>query len=96
MNYLKAYTTYTFGTPAGRDDGYPYTAYQVFEDMESLVKEHEKRENERYFLIEEVNTVAFLEKIKAIQKVLKEKEEEVIRAKKMAELEKLKKELNME
>lgn len=49
MRYLKTYTSYTSGSYAGRDDGYPTTSYQTFGSFDELAKSYGKKPNEKYF-----------------------------------------------
>jgi hypothetical protein len=96
MKYLKTYTTYTTGTLGGRDDGYPYTAKQTFDNMEELAKAHGTKRDEKYFIIKEVEQEAFLEEIYKIKEEIAKKKEEEERERKMKQLRQLQKELGIE
>lgn len=91
--YLKSYSSITSGTMAGRDDGYAYTAYQVFDDIESVAKSHGKNKEEQYFEIHAVNQDEFQKEIQLAKERIESRKKEAERAKKMKELQKLKDEL---
>ncbi|PLS19533.1 hypothetical protein CVD28_03705 [Bacillus sp. M6-12] len=94
--YLKSYTAITSGTMAGRDDGYPYTAYQVYNDIEEVAKFHGTRRDEQYFEIHAVNEEEFQKEIQLAKERIEAKKQEEERAKKQKQLEKLKAELGEE
>lgn len=91
--YLKSYTAITSGTMAGRDDGYPYTVYQVYNDIEEVAKYHGTKREEQYFEIHAVNEEEFAKEIKQAKERIEEKKKEKERAKKLKQLEQLKAEL---
>jgi hypothetical protein len=94
--FLKTYTAITTGSMAGRDDGYPYTALQLLNDMDSVAKSHGTEKDERYYEVHAVNEVEFEKELQLTKERIKEVEKEKERAKKQAQLEKLKKELGEE
>jgi hypothetical protein len=91
--YLKSFTAITSGTMAGRDDGYPYTDYHVYNSIEDVAKYHGTRRDEQYFEIHAVNEEEFEKEIQLTKERIQEKKNEEERAKKVKQLEELKVEL---
>lgn len=93
QKYLKSYTAITSGTMAGRDDGYPYTAHQVYNNIEEVAKYHGTKRDEQYFEIHAVNEEAFQKEVQLAKERIETKKKEEERDKKLKELAKLKAEL---
>lgn len=65
--YLKSYTAITRGTMAGRDDGYPYTEYHVYNSIEDVAKYYDTQPDEQYYEIHAVNKDDFKQKIQEVK-----------------------------
>lgn len=94
--YLKSFTAITSGTMAGREDGYPYTDYHVYNNIEEVAKYHGTRRDEKYYEIHAVNEEEFQKEIQQAKEQIEAKKQAEERAKKMKELKKLKEELGEE
>lgn len=94
--YLKSFTAITSGTMAGRDDGYPYTDYQVYNSIEEVAKYHGKKRDEKYYEIDAVNEEEFHKEIEKTKEKIEKKKQEAEREAKMKEFERLKQELGEE
>lgn len=94
--YLKSYTAITTGSMAGRDDGYPYTAYQVLDSIEDVARYHGKRSDEQYFEIHAVDETEFLKAIEKAKDEINEKNRMAERERKQQEILRLQEELREE
>lgn len=94
--YLKAYTAITTGSMAGRDDGYPYTAYSVYDNIKELAKFHGQQKDEQYFEIHAVNELLFLEAVEKAKEEINAEKKKVERERKLKEIERLQREVEAE
>jgi hypothetical protein len=100
MKVAKYYTSYTTGTLAGRDDGYPVTRRSVYDldnnsERARLAADHGTQPNERYFRFTEepIDYADMQAEVERIKAVIAEQKRENELANKRAQLQQLKREL---
>lgn len=96
QQYLKTYTAITSGTMAGRDNGYPYTAFQLMNDMKQVAECHGTKRDEKYYVIEAVDEMEFETELQKMKEQITEEKIKKEHAQKMEELARLKAELGEE
>lgn len=93
MKFLKMYTSVITGSIAGRDDGYPCTKYEVYNNIEELSKDYGTKSNEKYYNLEEIDPEKLANEVTLIKKELEEKRKQEVIANKERQYQILKKEL---
>ena len=93
MKFLKVYTGVITDSLGGREDGYPCTKYEVYNNIEQLSKNYGTKANEKYYSLKEIDPEELANEVVSIKRELEEKGKQEVIANKERQYEMLKKEL---